>query len=111
MSKEKTPKGIITVCGSTKFKLEYEYVIKKLIELGFFVHSVEVYGHADNLPISKAYKEWLQDIHFWKINRSHAIYVVDVGEYLGKSTREEILHAQVKQKPIYWYSKGDLLDG
>lgn len=105
-------KKIITVCGSTKFKVQYEYVIRQLIKQGWFVHSVEVYGHADGIAkyVSAEYEQWLSDLHFWKIDRSAAIYVIDVDRYIGSSTKDEIEYATlILDLDIYYYSQGDLL--
>ncbi|MFV2015831.1 MAG: hypothetical protein ACC656_10405, partial [Candidatus Heimdallarchaeota archaeon] len=70
--------NIITLCGSTKYKLEFEMVAKKLSKLGWFVHSLEIYGHADNIELDSNYRKWLEDLHFWKIKRSDAVYIIDV---------------------------------
>lgn len=96
---------IITLCGSTKFKLEFEMSAKALSEVGWFVHSVEIYGHADNIPMTPEYKKWLEDTHYWKIDRSDAIYVVDVNGYIGDSTKREIEYATKKGIEIFYQSR------
>jgi len=43
---------IITLCGSTKFKNEFEEVAKNLALEGHAVLSVNMFHHADNLELT-----------------------------------------------------------
>jgi dienelactone hydrolase len=43
---------IITLCGSTKFKKEFEEVAKNLALEGHAVLSVNMFHHADNLELT-----------------------------------------------------------
>jgi hypothetical protein len=42
---------IITLCGSTRFKDEYEAIAKKFALEGHTVLSVNMFGHADNIEL------------------------------------------------------------
>lgn len=95
---------IITLCGSTKYKLEFEFTAKYLIEQGYFVHSLEIYSQADGIKISNEYKEWLGKLHQWKIDRSDAIFIIDKDNYIGENTRKEIEYATKKGLSIMYYS-------
>lgn len=96
---------VVTLCGSTRFKNEYEKVCKELISLGWIVRSVELYNHADDLGLSKKQKEKYDETHKVKIQRSDAIFVVDVDGYIGKSTKEEISLAEEIGLDVYYLSE------
>jgi len=101
-------KGIVTLCGSTRFKKEYEEV-NRLLELNdWIVLTVASYYHRER---SKSLRTWilknkdqLDRLHLAKIELSQAIVVIDVGKYVGKSTQSEIRHARERDKPIYYWS-------
>ena len=95
---------VITLCGSTRFKSEFELVIKVLIDRGWFVRSVEVYDVSRLLNISPEYKAYLANIHFIKIRDSQAIFVIDPNGYIGINTQLEIDFARIMKKKIYYYS-------
>ena len=45
-------------------------------------------------------KEMLDEIHKQKIDMSDEIFVINVGEYIGESTRSEIEYAKSKNKVV-----------
>jgi len=100
---------IITLCGSTKFKEFFLYMQKHLTLQNHIVISVGLFGHADNIKLRRHEKEMLDDMHKEKIDISNAIYVIDIGGYIGESTRREIEYARKMGKKIYYFSKQDLL--
>ncbi len=92
---------IITLCGSTKFKDAFIKAQKDLtlkgnivISVGLFGHSgdIEVWDNMDDKELSKT-KQMLDDMHKRKIDLADEIYVINVGGYIGKSTRSEINYA------------------
>lgn len=87
---------IITLCGSTKFKEEFEKQNAKLTMLGNIVISVGVFGHIDKIHFDKNQKKMLVDIHKKKIDLSDEIFIINVKGYIGESTRSEILYAESK---------------
>ena len=95
--------NIITLCGSTKFKEEYDIVNKRLSLSGKVVISVSCFGHADKLNLTVEQKKILDEVHLKKIDLSEAIYVINVGGYIGESTKREIEYAKKKDKKIYFY--------
>ena len=98
---------IITLCGSTKFKDEFFNVQKELSLKGYVVLSLGLFGHSgDSQAWSK--KNVLDEIHKQKIDMSSSIFVIDVGGYIGESTKSEIEYAQNKGKKVYFYSHNDL---
>ena len=99
---------VITLCGSTKFKEEFYEVQKRLTLEGNIVISVGLFGHSgddevwdgmDEGTLSKT-KEMLDDMHKRKIDMADEIYVINVGGYIGESTRSEIEYAKVHGKKI-----------
>lgn len=98
--------NIVTLCGSTKFREDFERVQKELTLKGYIVISVGVFGHSGDL-ISDAQKEYLDDIHKAKIQMSDIIYVVNKNGYIGSSTRSEIDYAKQLKKEIIYMEKID----
>lgn len=95
----------ITLCGSTRFKAEYELWNRRLTLAGFIVYSVSGFGHAGD-SFTAEEKERLDQVHIAKIDNSHAIVVLNVGGYIGDSTRREIDHAEAHGKEIYYLDGG-----
>jgi len=101
-------KGIITICGSTRFKKEYERVNRVLELNDWVVLTVASYYHRERNRSIRSWieknKKQLDRLHLGKIDISQAIVVIDVGGYIGTSTRSEIEHARKRNKPIYFWS-------
>lgn len=99
---------VITLCGSTRFKDQFMEAQKRLtlegnivISVGLFGHSgdVEVWENMDEGTLTKT-KEMLDDMHKRKIDMAGEIFVINVGGYIGSSTRSEIAYAAEKGKII-----------
>ena len=99
---------IITLCGSTRFKDEFMEAQKRLTLAGNIVISVGLFGHAgdaevwenmDEGTLTKT-KEMLDDMHKRKIDMADEIFVINVGGYIGTSTRSEIEYAETTGKTI-----------
>lgn len=99
---------VITLCGSTRFKDEFMRVQKELTLKGNIVISVGLFGHAgdnevwenmDEGTITKT-KEMLDDMHKRKIDMADEIYVINVGGYIGDSTKSEIKYAKEHGKIV-----------
>lgn len=92
---------IITLCGSTKFKEDFERVNRKLTLAGNIVLSVGVFGHSGD-EVSDEEKVLLDRVHRQKIDMSDAIYVINKGGYIGQSTRSEIAYAIFCKKQVMY---------
>ena len=99
---------VITLCGSTRFKDEFMDSQKRLTLEGNIVISVGLFGHAgdaevwenmDEGTLTKT-KEMLDDMHKRKIDMADEIYVINVGGYIGSSTKSEIEYANATGKGI-----------
>jgi hypothetical protein len=94
---------IITLCGSTKFKDEFITEQKRLTLEGNIVISVGLFGHSgDNEVWLETIKPMLDDMHKRKIDLADEIFVINVGGYIGSSTRSEIEYAISTNKPVYY---------
>ena len=102
---------VITLCGSTRFKEQFMEAQKRLTLAGYIVISVGLFGHAgdqevwdgmDEGTLSKT-KEMLDDMHKRKIDMADEIYVINVGGYIGDSTRSEIQYAEEHGKNVRYY--------
>ena len=99
---------VITLCGSTKFKDEFMKVQKDLTLKGNIVISVGLFGHSgdnevwENMDEGKftKTKEMLDDMHKSKIDMADEIFVINVGGYIGESTKSEIEYAKDTGKKI-----------
>ena len=92
---------IITLCGSTKFKDEFIAEQKRLTLEGNIVISVGLFGHSgDNEVWEEKTKPMLDDMHKRKIDLADEIFVINVGGYIGSSTRGEIDYALKTGKTV-----------
>ena len=92
---------VITLCGSTRFKDEFMEAQKRLTLEGNIVISVGMFGHSgDNEVWTEGTKEMLDDMHKRKIDMADEIYVINVGGYVGESTRSEIEYAKKTVKKV-----------
>ena len=98
---------VITLCGSTRFKEDFERVNRRLTLDGNIVISVGCYGHSGD-TFTDEQKIMLDDIHKRKIDMADAIYVINKDGYIGASTRSEIQYALKTGKHIM-YMEDDLM--
>lgn len=99
---------VITLCGSTRFKDAFEQANKRLTLEGNIVISVGLYGHSGDAEVWEgmdedtltATKVMLDDMHKRKIDMADEIYVINVGGYIGDSTRSEIEYARETGKKV-----------
>ena len=99
---------VITLCGSTRFKDAFMEAQKRLTLEGNIVISVGLFGHSggnevggdmDEGTLTRT-KEMLDDMHKRKIDMADEIYVINVGGYIGSSTRSEINYAKAAGKSV-----------
>ena len=92
---------VITLCGSTRFKDEFLEAQKRLTLEGNVVISVGLFGHSgDDEVWTEGVKDMLDRQHLAKIDLADEIFVINVGGYIGESTRREIAYAEFKGKSI-----------
>ena len=99
---------VITLCGSTRFKNEFMRVQKELTLKGNIVISVGLFGHSGDNEVWENMdegtftrtKEMLDDMHKRKIDMADEIFVINVGGYIGESTKSEIEYAIKNNKKV-----------
>lgn len=106
-----TPR-VYTLCGSTRWPQAHDLANLHLSTQGHIVIPLGMHGHADEpqgarfltddgneaAPLKRA----LDELHFRKIDLADAIYVVNLGGYVGDSTRREIAYARRHDKDVEW---------
>ncbi len=100
---------VITLCGSTRFRDAFMEAQKRLtimegnivISVGLFGHSGdnEVWENMDEGTLTRT-KEMLDDMHKRKIDMADEIFVINVGGYIGSSTKSEIEYAEAAGKAV-----------
>lgn len=97
---EITPK-IVCLCGSTRFKDEFTKANADLTLQGHIVLSVGMFGHVDAPEIMTTdVKVTLDELHKRKIDLADEVFVINVGGYIGDSTRSEIEYALAQHKVV-----------
>lgn len=92
---------VITLCGSTRFKDAFVKAQKDLTLKGSIVISVGLFGHSgDDEVWTEGTKAMLDDMHKRKIDMADEIYVINVGGYIGESTRSEIEYAKKNGRAV-----------
>lgn len=95
---------IITLCGSTRFKKQFFEALHDLTLQGYIVLMPGIFGHSDEEPTEEQKKN-LDELHLEKIRLSNAIFVLNIGGYIGQSTKREIEFAKSLNIPIYMYER------
>lgn len=99
---------VVTLCGSTRFKEAFMEAQKRLTLEGKIVISVGLFGHCgdnevwenmDEGTLTKT-KMMLDDMHKRKIDMADEIFVINVGGYIGESTKSEIAYAKATGKVV-----------
>jgi len=92
---------LVTLCGSTKFRKEFEMAAYLLEKLGISVLSVGGFMHAHKLEVKEELKMAYDKLHISKISLSDGILVLNRGGYIGRSTSREIAFARDVNKDIF----------
>lgn len=102
---------VICLCGSTRFPDAFHLANAHLSMQGFIVISVGLLGHADEPRGAKFLtsdgdestpeKQGLDQLHFRKIDLADEVCVVNLGGYVGDSTKREIAYAESQGKPVW----------
>lgn len=101
-----TPK-IVCLCGSTRFKEEFIRANRDETLKGNIVLSVGMFGHQEGIDMNGPVKQKLDELHLRKIDRADEVLVLNVGNYIGESTRREIYYAASTGKPVRYLEPVD----
>lgn len=96
---------IVCLCGSTRFKDAWYEQTKRLTHEGNIVLGVgdldtSEAGRTTNVPLDPDLKAKLDELHLRKIDLSDEVLVLNVGGYVGESTRREIEYARQTGKRL-----------
>jgi hypothetical protein len=90
---------IACLCGSTRFKREFEEAARELGKAGYLVFSVCWFTHTDGSCGEEA-EEKFRALHYDKIRLADLVHVVNPGGYIGESAAAEIAFAKERGKRI-----------
>lgn len=99
MSDIKNKYKIITLCGSIRFKNEFMKVKEKLTLNGNIILTPNFFNDS-NVATNLETRKMLDEMHRQKIDMSDEIYVINLGGYIGESTKSEIEYAKANGKKI-----------
>jgi hypothetical protein len=94
---------IVTLCGSTRFWKAFQENSLILTKKGIIVLSIGCATASDEEHgITPEEKAVFDELHMRKIDCCDAVLVLNVGGYIGESTRREIEYAEANGKPVHY---------
>lgn len=104
------PPKIVCLCGSTRFKNQFELSNEAETLAGNIVlapgcfkrSSPEAAAREIFLGCTTEQKAALDELHKRKIDLSDEVFVLNVGGYIGESTLAEVRYAHARSKPVRW---------
>lgn len=95
---------VVTLCGSMRFWDKIQEMFERLeLENGYVVLGIT--PNASGRELSEREISLLAELHRAKIDLSDAVFVVNVGGYIGKSVKAEIEYAKENDKEILYLEK------
>lgn len=93
---------VVCLCGSTKFKQEFIDANFRETMAGKIVLSVGWFSHADGNVYTPTEEEKaaLDELHLRKIDLADEVLILNVGGYIGQSTRRELEYATAQGKVV-----------
>jgi hypothetical protein len=106
---------VVVLCGSTRFYDEFQQANydltmdgKIVLSVGFYPHAKAKHGHGEGVGHDSAEKVALDELHKRKIDLADRVLVLNVGGYIGESTRGEIDYAERLRRPIDYLEPLDI---
>ena len=93
---------VVTICGSMRFAKEMQKIARELEAKNGYCVIQCVYNN-NNVPETQCEIDNIVNAHWKKIDISDAIYVVNVGGYIGNSTKKEVEYAISKGKEVIYH--------
>jgi hypothetical protein len=97
---------IVCLCGSTKFKDAFDdanyhetMAGRIVLSVGFFMH-VTGNKHGQDVGATPEQKIALDELHKRKIDLADEVLILNVGDYIGSSTRSELDYAIAHGKKV-----------
>lgn len=97
---------IVCLCGSTRFKDAFDEANYQETMAGKIVLSVAFYPygdkHGEGVGATSTQKIALDELYKRKIDLADEVLILNVGGYIGDSTRSELEYAQQTNKIVRW---------
>ena len=93
---------VVTICGSMKFASQMQKIATDLETKNGWCVIQCCYG-IDQSILTQQQMESVVNAHWKKIDISDAIYVVNIGGYIGNATKNEIEYAKLHNKEIIYH--------
>lgn len=97
---------IVCLCGSSRFYDAYQRAMYDETMAGRIYLSIGFYPHSDihreGVGHDSAEKVALDELHKRKIDLADEVLILNVGGYIGDSTRSELAYAYAHSKPVRW---------
>lgn len=100
---------IVCLCGSTRFYNAFQRAYfaetmagKIVLSVGFYANNPDAMEliHGEGVGITADEKLMLDNLHLRKIDLADEVLVLNVGQYVGSSTSNEIAYATAHHKPV-----------
>lgn len=99
----------VVLCGSTRFGSTFaEMTLKEtlagniVLSIGANMRDDQTFKHMPTME-QEFIKASLDVLHYAKIDESEEVFILNVGGYMGDSTRRELAYAMHKNKQIRFY--------
>ena len=92
---------VITICGSMRFEKQMIEIAKDLEFKGYCV--IQCVYNLKKTQLNQNQLLQLKNAHYKKIDISDAIYVVNIGGYIGEACKSEIEYAKSLNKQIIYH--------
>ena len=93
----------VTICGSMRFEQKMRD-IAWILETQYGVNVLQCVYTPENAVCSDRMLKNLESAHYRKIELCDAVYVVDIGGYIGESTKREVAYARESGKEVIFHS-------
>ena len=96
---------IVCLCGSTRFMDTFHSAGWQLTLDGYIVLTVGVCKHAEDHggeALGQDVADKLDELHKRKIDLADWVMILNVGGYIGESTRAELEYAESQSKPVVY---------
>ena len=98
---------VVTICGSMKFASVMQQIATELEKKNGWSVIQCCYGITQN-TLTKQEMDNIVNAHWKKIDISDAIYVVNIGGYIGNATKNEIEYAKQHGKEIIYHESQEI---
>ena len=92
---------VVTISGSMRFAKQMKVIARKLEAIDGVCALQPVYGKIKNESVDTIEK--IVACHYQKIDLSDALYVVNIGGYIGAATKAEIKYAKAHGKEVIFH--------